>query len=259
MDAAAAVGSGVVRAGQGLVSLGTSGVVLSHDTAVRVDPTGALHAFCAAVPGGYHLMSVMLSAGGSLRWFRDLFGRGGETYDDLAREAGTVAPGSAGVTFLPYLAGERTPHMDPDARGAWTGLALSHARAHVVRAVLEGVAFGLDDGLVRMRALGADPEIFVGTGNGMASPVWREAIASIFERPIRRLLVDEGPAFGAALLAGVGIGTFGSVEDAVDRAVPPSAEPTLPDPATYDAYRGAYRRFTSLYPALRPASSPADS
>ena len=248
-----------MRAGQGLVSLGTSGVVLSHDSAVRVDPTGAIHAFCAAVPGGYHLMSVMLSAGGSLRWFRDLFGRGGETYDDLAREAGTVAAGSEGVTFLPYLAGERTPHMNPDARAAWTGLALSHTRAHAIRAVLEGVAFGLDDGLVRMRALGVDPELFVGTGNGMANEIWRGAIASIFERPISRLLVDEGPAFGAALLAAVGIGTYGSVEDAARRAVPPSAEPTLPDPATYGAYRAAYRRFTSLYPALHPAPSPSTS
>ena len=153
-NAAAAIGSGVVRSGAGLVSLGTSGVVLVHNDRAAIDPTGALHAFCAAVPGGYHLMGVMLAAGGSLRWLRDAFGRPDDTYDDLVALAATIPPGTQGLQFLPYLSGERTPHMDPDARGAFVGLSLIHGRAHLVRAVLEGVAYGLNDGLSRMRDAG---------------------------------------------------------------------------------------------------------
>ncbi len=253
-NAAAAVGSGVVRSGAGLVSLGTSGVVLAHDDAARVDPSGALHAFCAAVPGGYHLMGVMLSAGGSLRWFRDTLGREGEAYDALAREAGDAPPGSDGAVFLPYLAGERTPHMDPDARGAWTGLSLAHTRAHLIRSVLEGVAYGLNEGVVRMRALGVDPHEFVATGNGMTSDLWRGIIGATFERPLRRLLVDEGPAFGAALLASVGAGIFSSVEAAAATAVDLAAESEPPAAELVGTYRAGYERFTRLYPALAPVA-----
>jgi xylulokinase len=256
-NAAAAVGSGVVRAGAGLVSLGTSGVVLAHASEPRVDPSGAIHAFCAAVPGGYHLMGVMLSAGGSLRWFRDTLGREGEAYAALARSAADAPPGSDGSTFLPYLAGERTPHMDPDARGAWTGLSLAHTRAHLVRSVLEGVAYGLNDGVVRMRALGVDPTEFIATGNGMSSDLWRDIIGAVFERPLRRLLVDEGPAFGAALLAAVGAGIFSRVEDAADAAVQLAAESDTPDPELVKVYRAGYARFARLYPALHAASEPA--
>lgn len=256
-NAAAAVGSGVVRSGAGLVSLGTSGVVLAHSNEPRVDPSGAIHAFCAAVPGGYHLMGVMLSAGGSLRWFRDTLGRDGETYDALARSAAAAPPGADGSVFLPYLAGERTPHMDPAARGAWTGLSLAHTRAHLVRAVLEGVAYGLNDGVVRMRALGIDPVEFIATGNGMSSDLWRGIIGAVFERPLRRLLVDEGPAFGAALLAAVGAGIFSSVERAADAAVQLAPENETPDPKLVEIYRSGYARFTQLYPALHASAEPA--
>ena len=253
-NAAAAVGSGVVRAGAGLVSLGTSGVVLAHSSEPKVDPSGAIHAFCAAVPGGYHLMGVMLSAGGSLRWFRDTLGTSGETYAALATSAADAPPGADGSTFLPYLAGERTPHMDPDARGAWTGLSLAHTRAHLIRSVLEGVAYGLNDGVVRMRALGVDPTEFVATGNGMSSDLWRGIIGAIFERPLRRLLVDEGPAFGAALLAATGAGIFSSVERAADATVRLAEHSETPAPELVETYRAGYARFTRLYPALYAAT-----
>lgn len=249
-NAAAAIGSGVVSAGGGLVSLGTSGVVLVHNDRAAIDPTGALHAFCAAVPGGYHLMGVMLAAGGSLRWLRDAFANAGESYDTLVATARDIAPGAEGLQFLPYLAGERTPHMDPDARGAFLGLSLAHTRAHLVRAVLEGVAFGLNEGLTRMRALGVEPGELVATGNGMSNPTWRAIIAAVLDRPLRRLLVDEGPAYGAALLAGVGIGTFSSVADAA-HVIELAAAADIPEPGLVALYRAEYERFTRAYPALR--------
>lgn len=250
-NAAAAIGSGVVRSGAGLVSLGTSGVVLAHESALRIDRSGALHAFCAAVPGAYHLMGVMLSAGGSLRWLRDIFRESGLTYDALTSEAQAVEAGADGVTFLPYLSGERTPHMDPNATGAFVGLRLSHGRAHLVRAVLEGVAFGLTDAVVRMRALGVDPAEFVVTGNGFASSLWRSIVAASIGRPVRRLLVDEGPAFGAALLAAVGTRAFGNVDEAVATAVRVASSSEAPAPEFVHRYAVGYDRFTRLYPALR--------
>jgi xylulokinase len=249
-NAAAAIGSGVVRDGAGLVSLGTSGVVLVHNDHAAIDPTGALHAFCAAVPGGYHLMGVMLAAGGSLRWLRDAFGNPADTYDTLVAAASTVEPGAQGLQFLPYLSGERTPHMDPDARGAFIGLSLAHGRAHLVRAVLEGVAYGLNEGLARMRALGVEPDELIATGNGMSNATWRAIIAAVLDRPLRRLLVDEGPAFGAALLAGVCVGNFDSVAAAA-RVVALAPRADLPDPALVSVYRAGYEQFTRVYPALR--------
>jgi xylulokinase len=254
-NAAAAIGSGVVRAGGGLVSLGTSGVVLVHSDRAVIDPSGALHAFCAAVPGGYHLMGVMLAAGGSLRWLRDAFASSDITYDALVALASAVEPGASGLQFLPYLSGERTPHMDPDARGAFVGLSLAHGRAHLVRAVLEGVAYGLNEGLARMRALGVEPDELIATGNGMSNSTWRAIVAAVLDRPLRRLLVDEGPAFGAALLAGVGVGTFASVEEAA-RVVALAPQPDAPDPALVAFYRGEYERFTHGYPALRRLREP---
>jgi xylulokinase len=254
-NAAAAIGSGVVRPGGGLVSLGTSGVVLVHNDRAAIDPTGALHAFCAAVPGGYHLMGVMLAAGGSLRWLRDTFASSAQSYDALVATASTIAAGAEGLQFLPYLSGERTPHMDPDARGAFIGLSLAHTRAHLVRAVLEGVAFGLNESLSRMRALGDEPAELIATGNGMSNPTWRAIIAAVLDRPLRRLLVDEGPAFGAALLAAVGIGTFASVDETA-RVVELAAHADLPDPELVNIYRVEFERFTRVYPALRSLRDP---
>jgi len=195
-------------------------------------------------------MGVMLAAGGSLRWLRDAFAASGESYDALVASAAEIEPGAQGLQFLPYLAGERTPHMDPDARGAFLGLSLAHSRAHLIRAVLEGVAYGLNEGLVRMRALGVEPAELIATGNGMSNPTWRAIIAAVLDRPLRRLLVDEGPAFGAALLAGVGIGTFASVDEAA-RVVALAPTADLPDPALIGRYRFEYERFTRAYPALR--------
>lgn len=248
-NAAAAIGSGIVRDGSGVISLGTSGVVLAHEATVRVDRSGALHTFCAAVPGAYHLMGVMLSAGGSLRWWRDVVAPQ-TPYDTLTVEAESVSAGADGVTFLPYLSGERTPHMNPEARGAFVGLRVTHARAHLTRAVLEGVAYGLTDAIVRMRALGVDPPEFVATGNGMASELWRSIVSASIGRPLRQLLVDEGPAFGAALLAAVGGGAFPTVEAAADRCVRVAPSAAAPSPELVRAYRDGYDAFVELYPAL---------
>jgi len=251
-NAAAAIGSGIVRSGTGVISLGTSGVVLAHEDRARIDRSGALHAFCAAVPGAYHLMGVMLSAGGSFRWFRDVAAHG-QTYEMLADEAAAIPAGSGGVTFLPYLSGERTPHMDPDARGAFVGLGLTHGRAHLTRAVLEGITYGLTDAVARMRALGVDPPEFIATGNGMSSGLWRSIVAAVVGRPLRRLLVDEGPALGAALLAAVGAGEFASAEAAAASAVKLAPSADDPSPELVQTYATGYETFTRLYPALRAA------
>ena len=252
-NAAAAIGSGVVRAGRGVISLGTSGVVLAHRAEPCVDRSGALHAFCAAVPGAYHLMGVMLSAGGSLRWFRDAFAQGRLGYDVLDAEAAKVAAGAGGVTFVPYLSGERTPHMDPHASGAFVGLRRTHARAHLGRAILEGVAYGLNDAVVRMRALGVDPPEFVATGKGFSSGLWRSIVAACVDRPLLRLRADEGPAFGAALLAAVGAGAFATVEDAADAAVRFEPEIAAPHAGLVEAYRAGFATYERLYPALHAA------
>ena len=249
-NAAAAIGSGVVRAGSGAISLGTSGVVLAHEDHLRIDPSGALHAFCAAVPGAYHLMGVMLSAGGSLRWLRETIAPG-SSYDDLIAEARAVAPCATGLTFLPYLSGERTPLMDPQASGAFVGLRLTHGRAHLTRAVLEGVAYGLASCVALMRGLGVDPHDFVATGNGMSGDLWRSIISATVDRPLRPLEVDEGPAFGAALLAAVGSGEFASVEAAVAAAVRVAPAGDVPPSHLVERYRSGYAVFTRLYPALR--------
>lgn len=255
-NAAAAIGSGIVRAGDALVSLGTSGVLLAHGDVPLIDRTGAVHAFCAAVPGAYHLMGVILSAGGSLRWARDALG--GVAFDDLVAEAATVPAGALGATFLPYLAGERTPHMDPDARGAWLGLSLAHGRGHLVRAVLEGVAFGLADAADAMRALGVDPPVFARTGSGFTSELWTEIVASVLGRPLRRA-ADEGPAYGAALLASVGAGAHRSVEAAVEAFVPRDDKTTMPVARDAAAYGVAHARYRAAYPALRELDdAPAD-
>ncbi|RMF89716.1 MAG: xylulokinase [Nitrospinota bacterium] len=259
-NAAAAVGSGVVREGSALVSLGTSGVVFAHSDTLKIDPSGALHAFCHAVPGKYHLMGVVLSAGGSLRWYRDTLGSeeeavagrtGQDPYHLLLEEAARVSPGAEGLYFLPYLAGERTPHMDPQARGAWIGLSLAHRREHLVRALLEGVGFALKDSLVRIQGLGVNPRVLQAVGGGVQSPVWRKILAAILGLPLQRLAVEEGPAFGAALLAGVGVGLYPDVETAVTRAVHPLGEVEKPDLALKEVYERLYARYTRLYPALQ--------
>ena len=249
-QAAAALGVGVDRPGPVSVVLGTSGVVFAALPAFAAEPQARVHAFCHAVPGGWHAMGVMLSAGGSLRWLRDVLGpRGG--YDELTAAAEEWPAGTEGLTFLPYLSGERTPHADPHARAAYAGLTLRHHRGALVRAVLEGVAYGLRDSLELLRELGVDPRDGRVSGGGARSDLWLRILASVLRLPIRRTAADEGSAFGAALLGGVAAGVFRDVHEAVATCVR-LLEPVDPDPQWVDAYEHGYRRFQLLYPALRP-------
>ncbi len=261
-NAAAAVGSGVITADKALLSVGTSGVVFSPSDALQIDPDGALHAFCHALPGTYHLMGVMLSAGGSLRWYRDTLASeevsvasrsGADPYTLLAAQAAQVEAGSDGLYFLPYLSGERTPHMDPHARAAWIGLTLSHSRAHLLRALLEGVGYGLKDGLARMAELDVRPSELIAVGGGVRGSLWRGILATILDKPLRRVEIEEGPAYGAALLALVGSGVYASVEDAVANTVALRDDVETPDTATREVYARGYNTFRRLYPALRDA------
>ncbi len=249
-QAAAALGVGVDRPGPVSVVLGTSGVVFAALPAFAADPQARVHAFCHAVPGGWHAMGVMLSAGGSLRWVRDVLGaRGG--YDELTAAAEEWPAGSEGLTFLPYLSGERTPHADPHARAAFAGLTLRHDRGALVRAVLEGVAYGLRDSLELLRELGVDPRDGRVSGGGARSELWLRILASVLGLPIRRTTADEGSAYGAALLGGVAAGVFRDVHEAVAICVR-LLDPVDPDPQWVDAYEHGYRRFQLLYPARRP-------
>jgi xylulokinase len=250
-QAAGALGVGVDRPDGPLsVVLGTSGVVFAAHEAFTPDPEARVHAFCHAVPGAWHGMGVMLSAAGSLRWLRDAVAPG-EDFGTLVEAAEGWEPGVEGLTFLPYLAGERTPHADPDARGAFTGLSLRHDRGALVRAVLEGVAFGLRDSLDLVSA-GGDAAVGRASGGGSRSDLWLRITASVLELPLERTAADEGAAFGAALLGGVVAGTWGDVHEAVGATVRPSGV-VEPVAEWIEPYREARERFRALYPALRDA------
>ncbi len=249
-QAANAVGVGVVRPGSMALSLGTSGVVFAPTDRPIHEPLGIVHAFCHALPRTWHMMSVMLSAAGSLRWFRDTLAPG-EDFEELVASAASVPAGSDGLLFLPYLSGERSPHPDPFARGAFVGLTLGHDRRHMTRAVIEGVAFGLRDGLDLMTAAGMPaPAQIRASGGGTASPLWRQILADVLDAEIATVSTSEGAAYGAALLAAVGAGWFATVPDATDAlvAATPVATPG-PDRTRYAEAHAAYRR---LYPALKP-------
>ncbi|MGH3130545.1 MAG: FGGY-family carbohydrate kinase, partial [Gaiellaceae bacterium] len=226
----------------------TSGVVFAALPAFAADPEARVHAFCHAVPGAWHAMGVMLSAAGSLRWVRDALV--GESYEELTREARRWPPGVEGLLFQPYLAGERTPHADPDARGAFVGLSLRHDRGALVRAVLEGVAFGLRDSLELLGTLGVRAEPGRASGGGARSDDWLRIVASVLDLPLERTAVEEGAAFGAALLGGVAGGVFTSVEEAVEQCVR-VRDRVEPEPAWREAYEEVYARYRLLYPALR--------
>jgi xylulokinase len=249
-QAAAALGVGVDRPGPVSVVLGTSGVVFAALPAFAADRQARVHSFCHAVPGGWHAMGVMLSAAGSLRWLRDTVASGLE-YDELIAAAANWGPGSEGLTFLPYLTGERTPHADPDARAAFAGLTIRHDLGAFVRAVLEGVAYGLRDSFELLRELGVDPQAGHASGGGARSEQWLRILASVLGLPIRRAATDEGSAFGAALLGGVAAGVFRDVHEAVASCVR-LGETVEPEPEWSAAYERGYRRFKLLYPALRP-------
>jgi len=249
-QAANAVGVGAVVPGVVALSLGTSGVVFATTDAPLFEEHGRVHAFCHAVPGRWHMMSVMLSAAGSLRWFRDALAPGVE-FADLAATAAEVPAGSDGLWFLPYLSGERSPYPDPFARGAFVGLTLAHDRRHLTRAVLEGVAFGLRDGLDLMVGAGMPaPAQIRASGGGTASELWRQILADVLGAEIATVSTVEGAAYGAGLLAAVGAGWYPSVEAAAASLVTatPAASPG-PDSAAYVEAHAVYR---DLYPALAP-------
>jgi len=249
-QAAAALGVGVDRPGPVSVVLGTSGVVFATLPAFAADQQARVHAFCHAVPGAWHAMGVMLSAAESLRWLRDTFASGRE-YEELIAAAEEWPPGAEGLTFLPYLTGERTPHADPQARAAFAGITVRHDLGAFVRAVLEGVAYGLRDSLELLRELGVDPQAGHVSGGGARSEHWLRILASVLGLPIRRTATDEGSAYGAALLGGVAAGVFRDVHEAVDSCVR-LIDAAEPDPRWSTAYERGYRRFDLLYPALRP-------
>jgi xylulokinase len=248
-QAAGALGVGVDEPGPASVVLGTSGVVFAPLATFAADPKGTAHVFCHAVPDTWHAMGVMLSAGGSLRWFRQSLAAG-ESFQRLDADAESRPAGSEGVFFLPYLAGERTPHSDPDARGAFVGLALQHDRGALVRALLEGVAYGLRDSLELLRALGCRVDVGRVSGGGAQSALWLRIVASVLGVPLERTEVDEGAAYGAALLAGVAAGLFADVPEAVGACVR-VRETIEPDPEWAKVYAEGYERYRALYPALR--------
>ena len=250
-QAANAVGVGAVGQGIMALSLGTSGVIFAATDRPIFEPRGRVHAFCHAVPDRWHMMSVMLSAAGSLRWFRDALAPGVD-YADLVADAESVPAGSDGLWFLPYLTGERNPHPDPQARGAFIGLTLAHDRRHMTRAVLEGVAFGLRDGLDLMISAGMPmPRQIRASGGGTASPLWRQILADVLGAEIATVNTSEGAAYGAALLASVGAGWFASVEAACASLVTATlAAAPGPDAARFAEAHAVYR---DLYPALAPS------
>jgi xylulokinase len=260
-QAAQAVGSGIVETGLVSATLGTSGVVFASTDEFRVEPEGRLHAFCHAVPGKWHLMGVMLSAGGSFRWFRDTLGQtevdvaglmGQDPYELLIAEAARAPAGSEGLIFLPYLTGERTPYPDPNARGVYMGLTLRHDKAHLCRAVLEGVAYGLRDSLELMVDLGLETHQIRASGGGARSDLWRQILADVFDTELVVINVTEGAAYGAALLAGVGAGVYGSVDEACGQTIS-VVRRTEPDPEKAAQYGQFYPVYRSLYAALKPS------
>jgi len=250
-QAAQAVGVGAVRPGVVALTLGTSGVVFAPTAEPVVEPQGRLHAFCHAAPGRWHLMGVMLSAGGSLRWYRDTLAPG-VAFDELLAPIADVPAGSEGLLFLPYLTGERTPHPDPLARAAFVGLTVRHTPAHLTRAVLEGVAFGLRDSVELLRAAGAAPPTQVRiSGGGARSPRWRQIIADVLPAELVTVNTVEGAAYGAALLAGVGAGVWPDVAAACEAVVQPTSRVT-PRAEVAARYQVLYDCYRQLYPALKP-------
>ena len=249
-NAAGAIGAGIVKPGSVGVTIGTSGVVFIVTDEPKLDLKGRVHSLCHAVPGRWHMTGVTLAAGQSLKWFRETIGRGA-TYDELTKEAEAVASGSDGAVWLPYLMGERTPHLDPNARAAFVGLTASHTRGHLTRAVMEGVAFSLRESIDIFRELGASiDEIRLG-GGGARSQLWRQIQADVYGQTVATIAADEGAAFGAAILAGVGVGAWTTVDEAcaatikIDKHIEP-----------YSASRGAleknYKAYKMLHAALKP-------
>jgi xylulokinase len=253
-QAAQAVGVGAVEPGIVGLTVGTSGVVFATTPSALIEPDGRLHAFCHAVPGMWHFMGVMLSAAGSLQWYRDTLAPN-MSFDELLKEAESVPAGSEGMQFLPYLSGERTPHPDPLARGAFIGLTLRHTRGHMTRAVLEGVAFGLKDSFTLIQNAGLGEIVQVrASGGGTKGPLWRQIMASALNAELVTINTTEGAAYGAALLAGVGAGIWKDVLSACKAAVKITGS-TQPDASQVNAYQKSYALYQELYPALKTSFS----
>jgi xylulokinase len=254
-QAAAAVGAGILGSGPLSIVLGTSGVVLAALDRFVAEEQGRVHAFCHALPERWVVMGVMLAAAGSLAWYHDtLLPDSG--YDQMVEEARSCPPGCEGLVFLPYLSGERTPHADPDARGAFVGLSLEHGRGSLTRAVLEGVAFGLADCLDSVRGVGVEAGRARASGGGARSRLWLQIIASVLELPVEVMGSEQGSAFGAALLGGVAAGVYVNIVEAVTACVH-VADVIDPVADWIGPYREVRRRFRSLYPALRSITEPS--
>lgn len=257
-QAAGAVGMGIVRPGTVSATIGTSGVVFAATDAPELDPKGRIHTFCHAIPGRWHVMGVTQAAGLSLRWFRDRFGAGSGTPEDDARdpyerlcaEAAAAPPGSEGVFWAPYLMGERTPHCDPNARAALIGLSATHTRAHVIRAILEGVAFSLRDSFTIFHEMKLSVDRIRLGGGGARSPLWRQIQADVYGQAVEVVQAEEGAAYGAAILAGTGAGNWHSVDEACD-AVVRTAHKIQPEAKSSAVLDEAYRTYRRIYPALQ--------
>jgi xylulokinase len=256
--AAGAVGNGIVKPGLLATSIGTTGVVFVHSDQPQFDPQGRLHTFCHAVHGKWHMMGVVLSAGGSLQWFQDALcstatkgGRRATTsFKALSEEASATPAGAEGLQFLPYLAGERTPHLDPHARGALVGITLAHGRGHVVRAIMEGVTFALRDSLAIIEELGVPVRQVRAGGGGAKNPFWRQMQADVFGKSVYAMAADEGPAYGVALLAAVGAGYYKNISEACAATVR-TTEGSKPEAKTRKTYDRAFPVFQALYRALK--------
>ena len=257
-QAAGAVGNGIVRAGIVSSTTGTSGVVFAHLDTPAVDQQLRTHTFCHAVPGKWHVMGVMLSAGGSLRWARDVLcgpereiadALNKDPYEVMTAEAAEAPVGSEGLIFLPYLTGERTPYPNPNAKGVFVGLTLRHTKQHIIRAILEGVAFGLRDSFEIIRGMGVRIGQVRASGGGARSPLWRQIQADVSGMAHSTINVEEGPALGVALLAGVGTGAYSSVEEACDAAIH-VVDTCEPVPENVELYNKYYDIYQGLYASL---------
>ena len=257
-QAAGAVGMGIARAGAVSATIGTSGVVFAATDRPALDPQGRLHTFCHAIPGRWHVMGVTQSAGLSLRWFRDRFGvvskDGRDPYDILAEEAAAAPAGSEGAFWVPYLMGERTPHLDPNARAALLGLTASHTRGHIIRAVMEGVAYSLKDTFTIFEEMKIPVTSIRLGGGGARSPLWRQIQADVYSHEVEIVAAEEGAAYGAAILAGTGVGAWSSVDEACDKVVRVASRIPLSQMNSKTMQQN-YRTYRKIYPALRQVFS----
>lgn len=258
-NAAAAVGTGVVEEGKAFTTIGTSGVVFAHTKEMHLDPKGRVHTFCCAVPGEWHVMGVTLAAGLSLKWFRDNFcadeiaaakGMGVDPYYIMDKEAERSPIGCNKLLYMPYLMAERTPHLDPDCRGGFVGLSAMHEKRDLIRAVMEGVVYSLRDCGEVLKEMGVTSDMMAACGGGGSSPLWRSMLADTFAATVTTVTSKEGPALGAAILAGVGAGVYPSVQEGCRRVIRTKTEqaPDMANHAEYDKYYGIYKK---LYPALK--------